>query len=124
MLKDIYNDDCDGDDDWILWYKNCPLPPVKCASIPDQPHLAIPVLYKFLRYFESHHPIDQATVDMPKLLRYCLPNRVLIATISRRIVMPFLASLNKVMFRIYQQLVNGLTKQNNGVDFSTLPNFK
>ena len=130
MLKDIYDDDYEGNDDWILWYKESFLPPVKCASIPDQPHLAIPVLYKILQYFEIQHPIDQATVEMPKLLRLftLLPtkNRGLVAAISRWIIVRFLAFLNEVVFRIYQQLVNGLTKseQSTGVDFSTLPNLK
>ena len=34
MLKDIYHDDYDGDDDWILCYKD--LPADIYASIPDQ----------------------------------------------------------------------------------------
>ena len=70
MLKDIYDDDHGGDDDWTNRKKKVFYHPSNAHLYLINPmQLAMPDLYKFLKYFESHHPIDEVTVDMPKLLR-------------------------------------------------------
>ena len=130
MLKDIYDDDYDGNDDWILWYKESVFYLLSNAH----PSLINPIWPSRCCIKSCSTLKVSIQLTKPQLkcqscyayLRYCLPNRGLVAAMSKWIIVRFLAFLNEVVFRIYQQLVNGLTKseQSTGVDFSTLPNLK